>query len=368
MKLIISEKIRECRTMLGITQEQLAKSLGISSQSVSKWECGDGYPDITMLPTIANFFGITIDELLQETGEVCNEAIQKATDLPAEEAINFLFEYHKKYPKNYDIMHNIIWKFNHLSEKEKANYAFRVKEICLQTLNGCTNIFYIEEAFCRLLSVCDDDEFQKYASEQGRYFHRKRYAICEEREWLKKDHALSRTYCDIDRLCAMVDYFTHSIRYICAPERCVEINESKLRLIEYFGGGTVPKGWLCVYTKCKRSLAAALFGCGRKEDGYRTLEEAIALEEEWQKIPKGALLPMGDEGLFGKICLEKETWKLAADGKRYANIAFSLSIIMSTYDAMTRKTGWEWFNSVRNEPRFLELLEKAEKLYKAREE
>ena len=47
-----------------MTQEEIASHLGISFQSISEWERGDGYPDITMLPTLANYFGISIDELL----------------------------------------------------------------------------------------------------------------------------------------------------------------------------------------------------------------------------------------------------------------------------------------------------------------
>ena len=60
----IGNKIKFLRTNKGITQDQLAEQLHISGQAVSKWENGTCYPDITMLPALADFFGITIDELL----------------------------------------------------------------------------------------------------------------------------------------------------------------------------------------------------------------------------------------------------------------------------------------------------------------
>lgn len=47
-----------------MTQDQLAQVLGVSPQLISKWECGDWYHDITLLPAIANFFEITVDELI----------------------------------------------------------------------------------------------------------------------------------------------------------------------------------------------------------------------------------------------------------------------------------------------------------------
>ncbi len=64
MKLLIGENIRRIRLKRNLTQEEMAAHLGISFQSVSKWERGDGYPDITMLPALANYFGISVDELL----------------------------------------------------------------------------------------------------------------------------------------------------------------------------------------------------------------------------------------------------------------------------------------------------------------
>ena len=57
---IISKKRKE----LGLTQIQLAERLNVSNRAVSKWENGDGFPDITLLPAIARTLGITIDDLL----------------------------------------------------------------------------------------------------------------------------------------------------------------------------------------------------------------------------------------------------------------------------------------------------------------
>lgn len=59
----IGKKIRTLRKNKNMTQEQLAEVLSISSQSVSKWENGLSVPDVTLLPIIAGYFGITMDEL-----------------------------------------------------------------------------------------------------------------------------------------------------------------------------------------------------------------------------------------------------------------------------------------------------------------
>lgn len=64
MQLFIHEKLKHYRQQRGLTQEEVAVHLGVSYQAVSKWERNDGYPDITMLPALANYFGISVDELI----------------------------------------------------------------------------------------------------------------------------------------------------------------------------------------------------------------------------------------------------------------------------------------------------------------
>lgn len=59
----IGTNIKLLRKTKGITQEELANALHISYQAVSKWENGSSQPDIALLPPIANYFGVTIDEL-----------------------------------------------------------------------------------------------------------------------------------------------------------------------------------------------------------------------------------------------------------------------------------------------------------------
>ena len=62
----IAKNITALRKKAGLTQEQLAQQLFVSNKTVSKWERGLGYPEITQLPKIASFFGISIDKLINE--------------------------------------------------------------------------------------------------------------------------------------------------------------------------------------------------------------------------------------------------------------------------------------------------------------
>lgn len=63
----IGARIREARTRLGMTQNDIAGSLQVSPQAVSKWERGENAPDIVLLPALAILLGITTDRLLGTT-------------------------------------------------------------------------------------------------------------------------------------------------------------------------------------------------------------------------------------------------------------------------------------------------------------
>lgn len=59
-----NEKLQELRKSKGLTQEELAEALFVSRTAISKWESGRGYPSIDSLKGIANYFSVSIDELL----------------------------------------------------------------------------------------------------------------------------------------------------------------------------------------------------------------------------------------------------------------------------------------------------------------
>lgn len=62
--LYLSENLKKYRIFKGLTQEEVAEYLGITAQSVSKWERGESFPDITFLPALANIFETSIDLLV----------------------------------------------------------------------------------------------------------------------------------------------------------------------------------------------------------------------------------------------------------------------------------------------------------------
>lgn len=77
MQLDLGNNIRQLRRRDRKTQEALAEALGVTSQAVSRWESGGSYPDMNLIPSIANYFGVSIDELFGYT----NQREQRIDDL-----------------------------------------------------------------------------------------------------------------------------------------------------------------------------------------------------------------------------------------------------------------------------------------------
>lgn len=64
---VFCKNLKRLRLAKNLTQEQAAQALGVSTQSVSRWECGTTLPDVTMLPAIGALYCVTIDDLYRET-------------------------------------------------------------------------------------------------------------------------------------------------------------------------------------------------------------------------------------------------------------------------------------------------------------
>ena len=72
----MGKEIRRLRNARGLTQEALAAALNVTAQTVSKWECGNSIPDVQLLPEIAVYFGVSIDQLFAMSPEQQMERIE----------------------------------------------------------------------------------------------------------------------------------------------------------------------------------------------------------------------------------------------------------------------------------------------------
>ena len=90
MAMKIGERIRVLRRAKNISQETLANTLGVTFQVVSKWETGAAAPDLSLIPSLASYFGVSIDDLFDynvwENERMVDEICHKAAVLIVDDA------------------------------------------------------------------------------------------------------------------------------------------------------------------------------------------------------------------------------------------------------------------------------------------
>jgi len=149
MQLNISENLKRLRKLRGITQEDLAEFIGVSFQAISKWERGDGYPDITSLPVLANYFGVSVDELIgmneingaQEKAKINEQVGQLVSAGKIREAVQCLREAVKCFPNDYALLADLACYLDRLGdtdEERRQNWAESIA-ISERILRFCTD-------------------------------------------------------------------------------------------------------------------------------------------------------------------------------------------------------------------------------------
>ena len=97
----IGEQIKNYRKTEGLTQEQVANYLGVSTPAVNKWEKGSNMPDISLLIEIADFFDVSIPEIIngerksEKMDEEVKEVAEKLSDYADAEKVNIIKEIRK---------------------------------------------------------------------------------------------------------------------------------------------------------------------------------------------------------------------------------------------------------------------------------
>ncbi|MBE6815866.1 MAG: helix-turn-helix domain-containing protein [Ruminococcaceae bacterium] len=135
----IGKKIKQLRLNKGVTQETLANALGVTYQAVSRWENETTMPDISLLPQISVFFGVSIDELFEFTEESQYERIENMlneksilSDSEFQNTKYFLEKQLNQKNENVNAIKLLAWLYSHRAKSsnvQAVEYAKRALQL-----------------------------------------------------------------------------------------------------------------------------------------------------------------------------------------------------------------------------------------------
>ena len=160
MNIYFSENIKRLRKERNLTQEALADFLGVSFQAVSKWERGESYPDIEMLPVISSFFEITVDELLGIDKSVKEEKIKTYIDKYENMRLNdttAVLQELKAAIKEFPNEYAILIRYMELLQAHRNH------------LNAVQDSKEIRSIYERIQKHCTDDELEGFLEALNKY-------------------------------------------------------------------------------------------------------------------------------------------------------------------------------------------------------
>lgn len=325
MKLNIGDKIKYLRKERDITQEEFGEMLGVSYQSISRWENGICYPDMELLPVIADFFGITVDNLLGINANIEREKIAGYLDRFQEaisqgrvnDCISIAREGAREYPNNFALLNKLMYALfiagdedgNIPEWKENAEkYDAEITALGERIMKYCPDQDIRLEATARLaFNHCEMGR-----REMGRAIYETLPSseYCKENQmwWaLNDDEKLPFTRERIRKGYELLSAGIYSlISYrLLSDEELIGIFEKRWKLDELINDGKdVPSDWSGARLRCH--FAAALSRLGRYDDAIDQLKIAAKYAKDFDDRPDETVM---SSLLFGRTTVKREDFE-----------------------------------------------------------
>ena len=381
MKLIIGENIRNFRKKNDLTQEALADRLGVTYQSISRWENGTTYPDLELIPAIAEVLAVTVDELLgmpqiekekravQTFDELRRECIKREYD--AEKIVELLRDIRRNYLNS-----DSAWR----PWSEGNNRAFRDPKILPE-------VRLLAEAYLErhpmnphvietMAEIEDEEHLEDFLGKYTTSFDCSARALLFNRYFRRGD----KEKFEPERRYQLFQAFNKLLcpRYLLKwgesnehKQAVDKFMETMLSIIRCDAVDDRPDMWVDDRIQLGLKFAARAISSGNTNEALSKIASVVKLLEKTMKITDEVMLPTSCRFLDGMEWRAKEEW-LSCDNnpdspiERFIYI-FSYMNNMSTcycifpsnyYDMLNRKE----FNTLRNHPEFIKLCERVKAL------
>ncbi len=360
MNLRFGENLKRIRREKNLTQEKLAEILDVSCQSVSRWELGVCYPDLELIPAIANYFSVSIDKLLlnddyskQQEKKSFKKKLDDWEFENWEEAIEFIKGYVCKYPNEPGYLYQLFYHIYECimeDEKKSEKYMPEILKLADKLLDSGYGKSVIEHMVCL---VNDEKELEKWLSMVPKKpGHDRRGCLVLRSECRNDIHECGnqRGLEYLEKLATQLDRRHPDGN----AEKKAPYQRDVMRVIESLGkNGEIPDGWKIFYAYKQLVLAACLFGMGNTEDGWREFDSAI---EKYKFIAttKDMWLELGNSLFYGLKVNKNWTKAIDEQEKEYPLYMFVPEVRYGVghLEHFLTNPRWAWFDSVRDTEKY----------------
>lgn len=388
MNLKIGEKIRTLRLQQKKTQEQLADRLGVSYQSISRWENEITYPDIEFLPSIANYFSVSLDYLMGQDDAEKRKAIEKQIkQIPNmsendEDELIGLIRACRREKENTEYFEDICYALLYSPLHKSTRVIEELRKSKDVFLEECDNVrrrstalkYYTsleEESHIKALldrysseePTARDfllkerylfrDEFDKFESARQRYLHKQIAYLIDGDISLWRDTSKPMN--------AKYTVYENDIKLSLLHSICRENSEKECFI------GNVADVFVEQRIYIGMRQACAYVALGKINEAYLVLEETVSLIEQLSHLPDNADLNCSAPALdrlkmeIKRIPKTEKTesyislfYKLENGDYEEAASIFPQSIIECLEVAEYAR--WGWLDPIRKENRYNDLI------------
>lgn len=308
MKLCIAENLRRLRQKCGLTQEQLAQRLGVSFQSVSRWENDLSYPDIELLPEIAAFFEVSTDVLMgvekaaMEQNLARDKKRLRTEDFKtAEEYRAFVEDLHRKYPHDAELLVDFIYALSTVPERKEEMRRYIREYFSHPEAEKA----YVDQLICLLISSEPDEGLTAVLDTYAAEGDLSRAALLAYRSGELGDSDACRKYRQYNTLELLYRLFDRIFphrglwfQWNPAAEDAVRRKLSILNLLtgmngdgmDFVTGDGEPDLWYGDRIAWGFQLAGNHALEGRTEEAFAVLDSVVCLAEKFYSLPEGTVL------------------------------------------------------------------------------
>ena len=382
MKLTIGENIRNFRKKNDLTQEALADRLGVTYQSISRWENGTTYPDLELIPAIAEVLAVTVDELLGMPQIEREKRAIEAFDELRRECIKRDYNADKIVSLLRDIRRNFLDSGSAWRPWVEGNErAFRDPKILPEV--RLLAEAYLERhpmnphTIITMAEIEDEDKIEEFLSKHTTAFDCSKRALLFKRYWLRGDAERFEP----ERRYQLYNAFSTLLsphRYLLQLD---ENNEHRaaadkfmgtmLSLIRCDAVDDRPDMWISDRIELGIKSSVRSISSGNHEEALSQIEAVVKLLEDTMMITDEILLPTSNRFLNGMEWRAKEDWMNRDNNpdspeERMIYMATHMNGMCSCYcifpgnyyDVLNGKS----FEAIRNHPDFEKLCERVKAL------